>query len=443
MGRAPSIAAGPGPVRFGPYEDPPVDAAPLGCFEVWNTGVMWGVTALCLLLLQPIDHLADGLKALEEGKYEAAVQSLNKAVESDPKDYGAQFHLGLALTMLGRDAEAAARYKMVLDLKPGLYEAELNLGIVLLRQKQAAESVPYLAAAAEEKPKEYRPAFYLAEALFAAGEFAKAEEKYLAASELDPKSAAAQLGLGQSRARQNRLAEASQNYRKAAELDAGLRSYLLELATLHEKQGQPAEAIAIYSQFPDNAGARERLGELLLESGKPAEAIPHLEWAVNNSPTPANRLALATALLRGGQAEKALPVLEQAVASEPANLDLRMMHGRVLRDQRKFAEAAREFFQVAQAKPDSVEAWNELAGMLILLEHYPQALAALDRLKALGHETAAHFFFRGMIYDKTAQLKPAMESYERFLAMSEGKSPDEEFKARQRVRIIKKELSRK
>jgi hypothetical protein len=36
-----------------------------------------------------------------------------------------------------------------------------------------------------------------------------------------------------------------------------------------------------------------------------------------------------------------------------------------------------------------------------------------------------------------------MESYERFLAMSEGKSPDEEFKARQRVRIIKKELSRK
>jgi len=396
-----------------------------------------------LLLAQSSNHSADGLKALEEGKYEAAVQSLSKAVEADPKDYAAQFHLGLALSMLGRDTEAVARYKTVLELKPHLYEAELNLGMVLLRQKQAAEAVPHLQAAAEEKPKDFRPSFYLAEALLAAGEFAKAEEKYLAASELNPKSAPARLGLAQSRARQGRLADAAESYRKAAELDPALKSYLLELAEFHEKQGQPAQAIAIYAEFPDNAGARERLGELLLESGKPAEAVPHLEWAVANSPTAANRLALATSYLRSGQAAKAAPVLEQAVAAEPRNLDLRMMYGRVLRDQRKFSEAAREFFQVAQAKPDSAEAWNELTGMLILLEQYPQALAALDRLKALGQETPGHHFFRAMIYDKAGQPKPALESYERFLATSDGKNPDEEFKARQRIRIIKRELSRR
>lgn len=396
-----------------------------------------------LLFAQSPDYSAEGLKALEEGKYEAAVQSLAKAVEADPKDYAAQFHLGLALSMLGRDAEAVARYKTVLDLKPNLYEAELNLGMVLLRQKQAAEAVPHLQAAALEKPKEFRPSFYLAEALFAAGEFAKAEEKYLAASDLGPKSGPAQLGLAQSRARQGRLADAAGSYRKAAELDPALKSYLLELAEFHEKQRQPAEAIAIYAEFPDNAGARERLGELLLESGKPAEAVPHLEWAAANSPTAANRLALATSYLRSGQADKAAPVLEQAVAAEPRNLDLRMMYGRVLRDQRKFTEAAREFFQVAQAKPDSVEAWNELTGMLILLEQFPQALAALDRLKALGQETPGHHFFRAMIHDKAGQLKPALESYERFLATSEGKNPDEEFKARQRIRIIKRELNRR
>jgi len=39
-------------------------------------------------------------------------------------------------------------------------------------------------------------------------------------------------------------------------------------------------------------------------------------------------------------------------------------------------------------------------------------------------------------------LKPALEAYQRFLSMSQGKNPDQEFQARQRVRIIQRELER-
>jgi hypothetical protein len=54
-----------------------------------------------------------------------------------------------------------------------------------------------------------------------------------------------------------------------------------------------------------------------------------------------------------------------------------------------------------------------------------------------------HHFFRAIILDKGKLYEPALASYEKFLAMSDGKNPDEEFKARQRVRIIKKDLSRR
>jgi hypothetical protein len=37
-------------------------------------------------------------------------------------------------------------------------------------------------------------------------------------------------------------------------------------------------------------------------------------------------------------------------------------------------------------------------------------------------------------------LKPALEAYQQFLAMSKDKFPDQEFQARQRVRIIRHEL---
>ena len=119
------------------------------------------------------------------------------------------------------------------------------------------------------------------------------------------------------------------------------------------------------------------------------------------------------------------------------------MYGRALRDQRIFGQAAQEFARAAQMKPDSKEAWNELAGVLILLEQYQPALTALDKAKALGGETAAYYYFRAIVLDRLKDYKPALESYQKFLSMSQDKNPDEEFKARQRIRIIQKELSKR
>ena len=81
--------------------------------------------------------------------------------------------------------------------------------------------------------------------------------------------------------------------------------------------------------------------------------------------------------------------------------------------------------------------------MLMLLDDYPRALAALDRVQALGGEMPGHYFFRAIIFDKTKQLKPALEAYQKFLALADGKFPDQEFQARQRARIIQRELSKK
>jgi tetratricopeptide (TPR) repeat protein len=405
---------------------------------------MWPVVAALLLLaFQNPDYSAEGLKALDAQKYDLAAQYFTKAIEADPKDYAAYFNLALAETMLGKKDQAIAGYKKVLELKPGLYQAQLNLGMVLLGEKQPQQAVPYLQAAAEQKPDEFRPRMYLADALFEIGDFAKAAPAYERAAALDPKSAPAEVGIARCALRQNQPKEAEAHFRKAAALDPKLKSEMLELGPMYEKNGQKAEAIAIYQEFPDNPGARERLGQLLVETGRAADAIPNLEWAVKNSPTPANRLALALAYKRAGQLDKVLPVLEEAVQAAPGDLDLAMAYGRELRDQKQYAAAARQFYKVTQARPNSIEAWNELTGMLISLEQYPQAIDALDRIRALGGETAGHLYLRAIVLDKVRDQKGALESYRKFLASDEGKHPDEEFKARQRVRILERELNKR
>ena len=403
---------------------------------------MWAFAAV-LLFLQAPDYSAEGTKALEAGKYDQAADLFGKALAADPKDYAAHFHLALSYTMLKRDAEGIAEYQKVLELKPGLYEAELNAGILLIRDKQPADAARYLQQAVDQKPKESRPRLYYAQALLESGDAAKAEQQYRAALELDAKSAAAELGLAHALVRQDRLAGAAPHFRAAAQLDPNYRDGLLELAGLYEKNHQNAESIAIYQEFPENAVAQEHIGQLLLESQHSADAIAPLEAAMQKDPTPANQLALATAYLFEKQFAKALPLLDQSVAAEPGNYSLRMMYGRGLRDSKKYDPAAQQFFQAAKLKPDSREAWNDLAGMLYMLEKYPESLAALDRAHQLGDNTPANYYFHAITYDKLRALKPALDNYREFLARSKGEFPDEEWKARQRAKLLDRELNKR
>jgi tetratricopeptide (TPR) repeat protein len=404
---------------------------------------MWAAAILILLSLFATDFTTEGMKALEDRKYQEAADLFSKAIAVDPSDYAASFNLALSYSLMGKGAEAIPIYRKTLELKPGLHEAEINLGILLIGQKQAAEAIPYLQSAADADPKKFRPRSYLARAQLDAGDFAKAEQNFKLALESEPKSAAAEVGLAHAEARQNRLAEAAEHFQKASGLDPAYRDALLELGSLYEAKKQPSEAIAIYQQFPENMGAQERLGELLIEAKRYPEAIDCLEKVTLKDPTAANNLALGHAYSLNHEPEKAIARFEQAVAGDPDNYDLRMLYGRSLRDQKKFVPAANQFFAATQKKPDSQEAWNELVVMLVQLDDFPRALAALDRIKALGGEKPGHYFYRAIILDKTKQLKPALEAYQKFLASADGKFPDQEFQARQRARIIQRELSKR
>jgi tetratricopeptide (TPR) repeat protein len=117
--------------------------------------------------------------------------------------------------------------------------------------------------------------------------------------------------------------------------------------------------------------------------------------------------------------------------------------GRALRDLRRLLPAAEQFTAAAKIRPDSVKAWNELANVLVVSEDYAGGLAALDHVRALGQEGAGDYFYRAISLEKLKQPKPALEAYRQFLAADGGKNPDQEFQARQRIRIIESELNRR
>lgn len=401
---------------------------------------MWFL--LLALLAQSANLVDDGGKALDAKQYDRAIQLFTQAAAADPRDYTAQFQLALTYSLLGRDADAIPHYQAALALKPGLYQAELNLGLSLVRTNDPAAAIPHFRAAAEQKPKEFTPALHLAQSLYATHRYPEAEAAFRAAIALDARSAAAESGLAMSLARQNRADDAAPHFQQAFVLDRSYRAGFVELARLYEASGRTAEAITFYRMFPDNPVALERLGVLLTAAGQLPEAIQALEAVHEKMPTDARRLDLIQAYVKNKQPEKALPLLDAAVAAAPADFDLRMFRGRLLRDERKFSDAAADFEAATRIEPASVTAWSELASVLVVSEQYPQALVAFDRLRALGDHNAGNYFFRALTHDHLRQLPEAVEYYKKFLASSQGKFPDQEFQARQRVRILEKEIEK-
>lgn len=386
------------------------------------------------------------MKALDAGKAAEAEAHFAQAVAADAKDFAARFHLALAQSMQDKDADAIANYREVLALQPGLYEAQLNLGILLLRQKQAAAAAEQLKAAATQKPTQYRPNFHLGEALLLLNKGAEAEAAFRRAIAAQDQSAEALHGLGMALLNQGRTAEGAPYFEQAAKLDRNYEQALLHLANVHEADKNYDAAIALYQRFPNDPAARERAGDLLLKTGQTARAILVLEAAVQDSPTVANLTALATAYLKNNDPEKCLPLMDQALRLEPQNGELRLLYGRLLRELRKFEPAAQQFLLAAKLSPESPEAWSDLATATVLMERYDVALAALDNVRKLKAEKPGHLYLRAITLDKVKQnrqqAKLALAAYQEFLAAAGGSFPDEEFKARQRVKILEREVNR-
>lgn len=399
---------------------------------------------LALLLLLQSDPAALGMKALDEQKYDQAVTHFAAAVKAEPEDISANFHYGLALSMVNRDVEAIPAYQKVLAKQPDLFEAQLNLGVLLLRLKRAEEALPLLEKAQAQQPKQFRPNYYLGEAHGELQHWEAAEAALQAALAIDGASAPAMASLGKALAKQGRVKESANWYQSAVKTDPTYKEALLELAGFHEAAGQKAEAAALYRLFPDNGAARERLGVLLLEQGEAADAIAQLEKAVAESPTTANRLALATAYLKMKQNAKAAPLLSEAAAAEPGNAELRLTLGRIYREDKRLPDAAREFLAAAQIDASLKPAWSELGATLFLLGDYPQTLKAFARLKTLGEEqNPSVLYLEALCYDRQQLYKEALPAYEKFLAAAGGKMPEEEFKGRQRLRIVKRMVEKR
>jgi tetratricopeptide (TPR) repeat protein len=383
---------------------------------------------------------------IEQRDFDGARSLLEKYLKQSPNDARALFDLGYLEDAAGNQEPAAADYRKAIAADPKQFEAHLALGLLLAHQSkfdQAKDEVQQATLLEAPNPAAKAEAFRTLARLDRASDPTAARDALVAALQLTPETAADLLLTAQ-------IAEANQDNELAqtayerllaihspappvvtAEATAGLAQLLLK-----EKKYSDAEPLlkSALERDPRDPGLNAQLVTALLGQGKNDQALPVLETLQQLEPGNASvDQMLADAYSQAGHPEKADPIYARMVLAHPGDEEMLVGQGQNLLRERLYPQAQQVFERAVQLKHDDGDAWSGLAFSASENKQYSTALHALSMRATFLQETPATYFLWATSYDNLHLSKAAQENYRKFLAVSAGKFPDQEWQARHRL----------
>ncbi len=227
-----------------------------------------------------------GVIALQSGKYEDAVNLINKAITVNSSDPNFHSNCGDAWRAMGRLNEAVDSYQKAIRLKPDFYQAHNNLGNAYQQSGKLTEAFSRYQRAVELNADYPLAHFNLGNIFLEKGASDEAIACYQTALRLNPLFHEVYANLGIALQNTGRLEEATVCYRKAVEQRPDSYEAHNNLGVALKEQGKFNEAIACHEKAlelkPDSHQAH---GHLVLATNYHPAYTPqaifdeHLRWA--------------------------------------------------------------------------------------------------------------------------------------------------------------------
>jgi tetratricopeptide (TPR) repeat protein len=391
------------------------------------------------------DELAEAESDIEKRDYANAELLLKKYLEAQSENYAAWYDLGFLYHELGRREESIAAYRKSVSAKPDVFESNLNLGLALADSGDP-QAEQFLRAATKLNPSS-NAAQGRVRAWMALGgllENTKPEEAIAAfqqAATLDPKDPEPHLSSGALFEKQQKAGEAERQYQQALSIAPDSTEALIALSNLYMREKRFADAEASLRKLvvlhPGDAGAHFQLGRTLAISGKNEDAAAEMAAGLKLDPSDSKaQRDLADMDADAGKYDQAAELYATLISSNPNDSGLHLWLGRMLLKQKKFADAEQELIEAVKLKPDSGEAYGELAVAANENKDYPLAIKATDMRAKYLPENPMSYFLRATAYDHLRDAKQAARYYHLFLDVAGGKYPDQEWQATHRLIAI-------
>ena len=397
-------------------------------------------------------QVAEAEAAIVKSDWKTAETKLDAWLTARPNDARALFDAGYVADAQNRTDDAAALYRRATEADPKSFEAHLSLGLLLARQGKLTDARPELEAATTLDPGE-AGLVLKARAWRALAEIDKpdpdhpgdptqASSELLEALKLTPETSADTLLAANLAEAAGQLDAAEAAYRRLLAKDPGSSPANAGLAhvLIARKQYPDAETLlrAALTKSPDDPTLSAQLATVLAAEDK-AEALPLLQnlHTVHPQDAAITRM-LAEVEAQGGDAANSDKLYTTLLASQPDDIDLLIAHGQNLIRQLKYAQALAVFDKATSLDPANGDGWSGLAFAASKTGRPAVALHALTMRSKFLPEVPSTYFLWATSYDTMHDKGDAIAYYHHFLESANGKFPDQEWQANQRLLLLEK-----
>jgi predicted Zn-dependent protease len=391
------------------------------------------------------EQVAAAEAAIVKSDWKSAASQLDAWLAAHPDDPRALFDAGYVADNLDHVDDATAFYRRAIVANPNSFEAHLSLGLLLARHNNLEDARPEFEAASQLDPGD-------------AGQAAKAQA-WRALARIDSKEDPT---------------EASTELLEALKITPETESDTLLSAHIAENADEPEIAEAAYRRLlakdPGSPAATSDFVHLLIAQQKYPEAETLLREALKKSPDDPALTAQLASVLVGEDNADALPLIQKLHDQHPNDDSITRMLAKILADagdfsgsdhlylallktspndptvlvghgqnlirQLQYAPAFAVFDKATVLDPANGDAWSGLAFAASRTNQPAVTLHALTIRSKYLPELPSTYFLWATAYDNLHQKEQAAAYYHHFLDASAGKFPDQEWQARQRLKLL-------
>lgn len=209
---------------------------------------------------------------------ELAEKAYLAAINFNPENTDAIEALGLMYTKQGRVDDAKGYFVMAINQD----QKRLNSGIAFNTSSISVESVNALSIDADSPEVAY----------MGLGVYADVEREHTLAQEyfrkclaIDARSVKGLVNMGYSKYMSGEYVDARRLNLAALQIEPDNEKALNNLALIHLAKNDPQSALKLFKRQMNDAEALNNVGYFLMIQGKPEEAIPYLQQAINKKPS--------------------------------------------------------------------------------------------------------------------------------------------------------------
>ncbi|MCK4810769.1 MAG: tetratricopeptide repeat protein, partial [Methanosarcinales archaeon] len=316
-----------------------------------------------------------------EGKYEDALESLDKALEINPKDDFVLSRKGAALGMLGRYEDALEAFDKALEINPKDDFVLSRKGFTLEMLGRYEDALESLDKALEINPKDDFVLSRKGAALGMLGRYEDALEAFDKALEINPKD----------------------------DFVLSRKGFTLEMLGRYE------DALEAYDKTldinPDAGLALSRKGAALSSLDRYEDALDAFDKALEINPKDDSVLSeKGGALFSLGRYEDALKAFDKALEINPKNEDALFRKGLALLSLDRYEDALKACDKALEINSENEFALSEKGLALFSLGRYEDALKAFDKALEINSENEFALSRKGFTLLKLKRYAEALDA---------------------------------